>query len=400
MFPFLERSHETRLVSIVKMAVKMAVKINLLEKSLDDLEKEITCAVCQEHYEEPKVLPCLHCYCKQCISKLARKAGKAKPFSCPECRQKTTLSDGGVEELKPAFIVNRLKGMYTKLKKALSKQASCEICKNPQANAVGFCQQCDKFACKTCVDHHSVMVAFFEGHQMVPLEKLQSTEVLVPKLRSPPVNKCPVHDDILKVYCFDCNKLICRDCTVKDHRDHNIEFNSVAAKNKKEELLKTSTLLSQLKTTLSKDMKNIQDTELKVKAQGDTITSSIKGHFTALQKILKSREQQLIKEVKAKVGQKVEKLRCQEKSLSESSKKVSSVMGYTEQFLQQSTDDEVMSMHTEISNQISKLLKEQDISKNLPVEEATLEVELGGSDFLRQHCQKNIKIMNKSKVSV
>ncbi len=186
----------------------------------------------------------------------------------------------------------------------------------------------------------------------------------------------------------------------RDHRDHNIEFNSVAAKNNKEELLKTSKLLSQLKIKLSKDLENIQNTELEVKAQGDTITSSIKDHFTALQKILKSREQQFIEEVKAKVEQKVEKLRCQEKSLSDTSKRVTSVIGYTEQFLQQSTDDEVMNMHTEIRNQISKLLEEQDISKNLPVEEATLEVALGGSDFLRQHCQKNIKIVNKPKVSV
>ncbi len=53
----------------------------------------------------------------------------------------------------------------------------------------------------------------------------------------PEPKKCSVHKKKLKIFCFDCNKLICRDCTVKDHRDHNIEFNNVAADDKKKQLL-------------------------------------------------------------------------------------------------------------------------------------------------------------------
>ena len=33
--------------------------LKLEEKSLEKLEQEITCSVCQEYYTEPKVLPCL-----------------------------------------------------------------------------------------------------------------------------------------------------------------------------------------------------------------------------------------------------------------------------------------------------------------------------------------------------
>ena len=53
----------------------MAVGLDVVEKTLEDLEKEITCAICQEHYTDPKTLPCLHCYCKQCILKLALRVG-------------------------------------------------------------------------------------------------------------------------------------------------------------------------------------------------------------------------------------------------------------------------------------------------------------------------------------
>ena len=51
------------------------------EKSLEQLEKDITCPVCQEHYTDPKVLPCLHYYCKKCILKLALRTASIAPTS-------------------------------------------------------------------------------------------------------------------------------------------------------------------------------------------------------------------------------------------------------------------------------------------------------------------------------
>ncbi len=96
-------------------------------KSLEQLEQEITCDVCQEHYTEPKVLPCFHYYCKECILKLAQKTASNKPFSCPECRQKTSLPEGGVEELKTAFFVNRFQSHLSVLKRVHGKvEVKCE----------------------------------------------------------------------------------------------------------------------------------------------------------------------------------------------------------------------------------------------------------------------------------
>ena len=72
-------------------------------KSLEQLEREITCGVCQEHYTDPKILPCLHYYCKKCVLDLAQKARPSKSFPCPECRNKATLPEEGVDGLKTAL---------------------------------------------------------------------------------------------------------------------------------------------------------------------------------------------------------------------------------------------------------------------------------------------------------
>ena len=47
-------------------------------KSLEQMEQEITCAICHEHYREPKILPCLHYYCIECLQQLAERVGPAR----------------------------------------------------------------------------------------------------------------------------------------------------------------------------------------------------------------------------------------------------------------------------------------------------------------------------------
>ena len=69
----------------------------------------------------PKVLPCLHFYCKECILKLALRADTDNKFPCPECREKDSLPEGNVENLRTALFINRWRDLYTQLEKALSK---------------------------------------------------------------------------------------------------------------------------------------------------------------------------------------------------------------------------------------------------------------------------------------
>ena len=98
----------------------MARRMDEVEKSLENLEEEITCAVCHDHYQQPKLLPCLHFYCRECILQLVR-AGINKRFTCPECRKVAFLSQGYVDRLRTAVFINRLKDHYTQLEKALGK---------------------------------------------------------------------------------------------------------------------------------------------------------------------------------------------------------------------------------------------------------------------------------------
>ena len=215
----------------------MAEKVEKKAKNLEDMEKEITCAICQEHYTEPKLLPCLHYYCKKCVLKLALRTASNEPFSCPECRKDTTLPEGGVDQLKTAFFINRFKSNYYALERVHGKvEVKCEVCADSADTAEAFCRQCAAFICKKCVESHKRM-KMFASHEVASLEDLKQGRARQIAVKEPPTKKCNLHEEPLTAFCFDCSSLICRDCTVKIHRDHSFEFSKVAAPSTKKNLL-------------------------------------------------------------------------------------------------------------------------------------------------------------------
>ena len=237
------------------------------EKSLEELEREITCGICQEHYTEPKALPCLHYYCKQCILKLAMKTGTGKPFSCPECRCEATLPEGGVDELKTAFFVNRLKTTISTMERAHGKvEVKCELCIPSKGNAEAFCRHCARFICKKCIELHKSLQTFLT-HEVASLDDLKHGRANPIPVKEPSTKKCLVHEKSLKIYCYDCDSLICQHCTLKKHRDHNFEFTKTAAPEEKTKLLEEIEPLKGLHEELANAVEHVQTAKLEVESQ-------------------------------------------------------------------------------------------------------------------------------------
>ena len=363
--------------------------------NLQKLEQEVTCAICQEHYTEPKVLPCLHYYCKKCILKLALRTGKDKPFSCPECRSETRLPDGGVDELKSAFFINRFKSTFSALELAQGKvEVKCEACAS-EKTAVSFCRQCAVFICNTCVEAHQRLKKMFEGHEVVSIQDLKEGRAKADiTIKEPSPAKCLVHQELLKVYCFDCDLLICRDCTVKDHRDHNFEFTAVAAPTTKEDLMKELEPLRKVVGSLSLTVEEVRMTKQEIEVQGDSVTNTIHGSFNELFQIMERRKQKMLEEAGRLVREKVDKLTVQEKNLSLAVAEVQSVVDYTERCVSHCTDNEVMSTHAEIRRRIEQETEEQSKPGRMkePVVEADMGVEVRLAEDLQQLSQTKAKI--------
>uniref|UniRef100_A0A1X7TG97 RING-type domain-containing protein n=1 Tax=Amphimedon queenslandica TaxID=400682 RepID=A0A1X7TG97_AMPQE len=113
-----------------------------------------TCTVCQDTYSDPRILPCLHSFCKGCLSKLASISTSVK---CPLCRNEHTLSPKGVDELLPnTQLARKVETLSTT--KEISKCDQCE-----ETNVVSFCSNCESFLCEFCDKAHKKM-GIFKSH--------------------------------------------------------------------------------------------------------------------------------------------------------------------------------------------------------------------------------------------
>ena len=362
------------------------------DSGVKDLEDEITCAICHEHYQEPKVLSCCHYYCKQCIYRLALRTGLDKPFSCPECRKDTTLPQGGVDNLQAAFFVNRLKQVHSKLERATGEvEAKCEMCS--EDNAEAFCRHCMMFICAECVKQHKKLKVF-AGHKTSSLDKLKeggAREFITPE---PTLQTCKEHEQPMNIFCLDCGCLICRDCTIKDHHGHNYDFVRKAASQVKKGLSQHLQPLREIKDGLMCAVKEVRTTRSELEAEGHAVVVRIETLCDELCQIIQHCKKQLVTEAEGKIAQKSGGLTGQEKQLSTSCAGTDSVIEFTQHCMEHLTDDEIMCMHVELQSRIDRAIEEQQKAENSlePVEEVDVTVDVSFAEELKQLCQTKVRI--------
>ncbi|XP_078700025.1 E3 ubiquitin-protein ligase TRIM56-like [Branchiostoma floridae x Branchiostoma belcheri] len=185
----------------------------------------LECTICLEPYKDPKVLPCLHTFCKDCLKKFVAQQGEGKDgnFPCPTCRIETELPGGGVEGLKDNFFVLSLQDavdVHKKLSPGSTDAITCSTCDEGNV-ATSWCRQCDDFLCQDCLTAHR-RVKLTRDHDTLSLEELKSRSTSNPlAFKSQRQPTCPEHNgEELRFYCQTCQSPICRDCLVLEHKDH------------------------------------------------------------------------------------------------------------------------------------------------------------------------------------
>ena len=353
------------------------------QKGIEELEQEVTCPVCHDHFQDPKILPCLHYYCKQCIQALALRAGANQPFPCPECRSDTLLPQNDPDQLPTAFFVNRMKEVHAKLEKVQGKVAAkCEMC--PGGAATAFCRQCAEFICDKCTESHHRMKVFVD-HEVSTLDELKEGGGRIIVTKPPPPSTCKIHEEQAKLYCFTCKTLICRDCIVIDHKDHKYEFVKKATPIIKKKLQEGLASLRDVQTTIHDAANCVRETKIEISEQGEMIATSVRQSFEVLYKVLNEHEQKLQKKASTAVKKKIERLTHQEESMNVSSTVIQSLIDFTEKNIANTTEEELVSQHLQLMQRIEEAGKKIENLK--PMAEPDMVVSTMSSMDLEQFCQ-------------
>ena len=320
-------------------------------KALDELEKDITCAVCCGHYQEAKLLPCNHYYCRACIESLAKRS-RGRPFPCPECRNDAILPSGGVEQLQSAFFVERMKDVYDKMAKVEGKvEAVCEQCS--KGKSVAFCRQCTDFICTECTTLHGKLKPF-AGHKVATLEELKMGGAKDVPLKEAPPPKCPDHGEPMKIFCFDCNSLICRDCTLIDHNGHSYNFLNKCATEARKTLRDSLTPLRKVQANITSADKKLAGTEAQVGSQKEKVCKSVRQSFSQLKAVLEQRETELVKKVLTLAEEKKDTLTAQRKGLQMAQTEIQSLVEFVERNVENTSDQNLMSILSQLQSKVEE----------------------------------------------
>ena len=295
------------------------------------------------------------------------------------------------DQLPTAFFVNRMKELRTKMKKAQGKvETICEMCSRAKAEA--FCRHCAEFICNDCVRSHRNMKVF-ANHKVVTLQELKEGGAKAIPLKEAPPLMCTDHDEQLKIYCFDCNHLICRDCIIYDHAGHKSEFVKKSAPQYKKTLKESLAPLAKIQTNMSAATKKVEEIEREVSDQHKAVTGAIKQSFKQLHDILCKREKQLLDRASELKQQKLDNLGAQKKGFALATSEIQGLVEFVERSVENSTDEEFMSLQQQIQEQIQEQCAKHECVDLVPAEAANIGVRVACAEGISDLCQKNAEVV-------
>jgi len=75
------------------------------DKELDDMTE---CSICTEVFTDPRVLPCIHTFCLECLLNCGKDRQPRDRMPCPLCRKEFTIPDDGLSGVQKNFFMEKL----------------------------------------------------------------------------------------------------------------------------------------------------------------------------------------------------------------------------------------------------------------------------------------------------
>ncbi|XP_022099064.1 E3 ubiquitin-protein ligase TRIM56-like [Acanthaster planci] len=212
---------EGKTSSLIRNSSRVSEK-DEFERDSGDLS---VCFLCEGNLRNPKLLPCLHSFCKDCLLKLVRENETSAPIPCPLCRDGNSAIIDDVERLVDNTLMSSLqelklvKGepdMNLEQDDISTCEVKCTSCRRSNP-ATCRCTYCQDFLCETCRLSHQ-RLKILQHHELIKLDAwIQQTSKVEYKF-------CPQHSgEPISFYCQPCKVLACKDCIDLDHQNphHN-----------------------------------------------------------------------------------------------------------------------------------------------------------------------------------
>ena len=359
----------------------MAEQKRLASEALHKLEDQLTCSICLDQYTNPKILPCFHTFCLDCLKGVLPEVTQQGHYSlpCPTCRSPCQLPQQGIETLPPSFTINNLTEVYNLLKKVTgNRHTSCDSCDN--TNAVDYCKQCAKFLCQQCLHQHDKWIT---GHQTLGLDEVVNTVYQLPQAKPEVTSTCTDHSEPLKIFCERCKEFICHLCTVKKHKDHDYDVINDAY-NKHKLIIRSSLrpLIQQI-DRLVEEIADLIRRRNEITEQGEKTKETTHLVIAQMKELLDQTEKMLNEEIDVAMKHKLSVTDHQTEEAEVILDQLTECRDHIEQSLEVDTPQQVLSAKSQMTSRTESLVANAFEKTFKPLEEADITLE--------RDCNKNIK---------
>ena len=321
----------------------------------EGVDKELTCAICLSRYNQPKILPCLHSYCKGCLEDMLKKSREKRNITCPQCKVIHELPPEGIDGFTTFFTITNLLELLhihenTKAE-TLVESIKCNngLDENP---AIARCLTCSYYLCESCCTIHRKQ-NLTKDHDVKTLEEIKQADKKIGVRSLHKKQYCKEHKDkLLELYCKTCKKVICFLCALVTHKTHDYaEIKEVRGEIQKQ----LEEHISKVQAKESEFQNHHKYTEKLLQVSNEAVKSSeiqVNQACNDLIQIIEVRRAKLLDEIHKIHETEVKQITMESASLELTLLRLSDSIRFTKQLLDNGDDVEV----TAVSDQIEKTL--------------------------------------------
>src|SRR6218665_182502 len=194
--------------------------------ALTQLTEMTECCICLKTFTDPRMLPCIHTFCFQCLQEMVDKSDK-KPgdeIQCPVCRKEFTLPNDGVQGIQKNFFMAGMIEVRSTLNRSKMADIPCDVglcntkadgSESNTSKATSRCLDCQENLCEDCSKMHKA----FKVSRNHKVQKIDGEVGEEEAIKSFNVMNCDIHrGKLLDYYCAECKKVVCVSCFVESHK--------------------------------------------------------------------------------------------------------------------------------------------------------------------------------------
>ena len=210
------------------------------------------------------------------------------------------------------------------------------------------------------------------------------TRLIPPKKKVMFCSKHPTKE--LDLYCETCEELVCRDCTVRIHRDHQYDLVTDTFQKHKEVLVTSLQPVERQLDTVTKLMQQLDTQCQQITDQREALVRNIHKTIQQIQEALEVRKTELISQLDQITHQKLKTLAAQRDQIELFGIQLSSCLDFVKESLRTGSEGEILAMKKPVVKQLEEITAEFRAEDLVPHERADIMFSANTPE-LTQTCQ-------------